>query len=784
MSAGNVDLDTLRSKFFCSPNELDERWLDASDSPDAELARRTLSGSADANTPILLPLRCNGLAGWYVVCLPHLDSREIREQLQAFVGPSYARSTFQDCTRSLNNAFAPELAIIGFLQAGSAVYRIGLPSPASGSQWLQLCAALKMWLHIRDKADPRQKESVESLGRALRNFHQAVNSGLRAEAEFALAHIRERFPMDGLNPVFMEVFLLGKFEEWQLILSLRDLQYLVKVRPPRVVLEILLRAVYNVHLSRFEGENDVNAALHHFKTEVRPQFGSLYEQWLSSDKSEVQKSFLVAAASCDPQSVDWHKDAVRACDSTVFSSDYLVKLCEVARHNMVQSGSEAVSLEEALQTRNYELVIKLASTEEPSPRVAQALLICAVETRIVSHIRKALQLVQSLSVADRQRLLQSQLNRILYITLTQTDGESTWETEPESWPLDWCEWIDWIGRSQLSPRQLTDRTLDLTQQWDMESFVQRADLVDEFIDRLEGVFSSADTAHVERLRMLFPHVWSFFTTGDPEFPRLQLHRLYDILRLGLALDCQDHGLKSADLRIYYELCAACLETASCLNSSDQDGLVSSMIAETMDLWRLAQTEANLPVVLDVVDVLLTRTLTQPHVSGLQNLVISVLDLAQRRNQSGRLETATSILLRQLLAELQLDTLFSDTEQTESTDAQSVEPVVDPLSELNGVVAIHSLTDSALNRVKTLIESNSQCRVEIDSSKVGNSRLRDLARNADLFVVVTWSSKHAATQFIEAHRLGKPIVKPSGKGTSSILRALTQHIRDDGGAYSV
>ena len=97
--------------------------------------------------------------------------------------------------------------------------------------------------------------------------------------------------MDGLNPLFMEVFLLGKFEEWQSMLSLRDLQYLVKVRPPQVVLEALLRAVYHVHLSRFEAANDLESALYHFAVEVRPQFGSLYEQWLCSDKSEVLKSF-------------------------------------------------------------------------------------------------------------------------------------------------------------------------------------------------------------------------------------------------------------------------------------------------------------------------------------------------------------------------------------------------------------------------------------------------------------------------------------------------------------
>ena len=85
----------------------------------------------------------------------------------------------------------------------------------------------------------------------------------------------------------------------------------------------------------------------------------------------------------------------------------------------------------------------------------------------------------------------------------------------------------------------------------------------------------------------------------------------------------------------------------------------------------------------------------------------------------------------------MEALLSVCSQAEQADVLvSAEPVANPLSELTGVVAIHSLTDSALNRIKGLLESISQCKVEPDSSKVGNGRLRDLARSADLFVVVT------------------------------------------------
>ena len=67
------------------------------------------------------------------------------------------------------------------------------------------------------------------------------------------------------------------------------------------------------------------------------------------------------------------------------------------------------------------------------------------------------------------------------------------------------------------------------------------------------------------------------------------------------------------------------------------------------------------------------------------------------------------------------------------------------------------------------------KVEINSEKVGSVKLRDLARNADIFVIVTRSAKHAATNFIEMHRKDKPTLRPTGKGTSSILYELAQYV---------
>jgi hypothetical protein len=55
-------------------------------------------------------------------------------------------------------------------------------------------------------------------------------------------------------------------------------------------------------------------------------------------------------------------------------------------------------------------------------------------------------------------------------------------------------------------------------------------------------------------------------------------------------------------------------------------------------------------------------------------------------------------------------------------------------------------------------------------------LRALAENADLFVVTWLSAKHAATDFIREHRGGRPLLYAQGRGFSSILRAVEDHVR--------
>ena len=70
-----------------------------------------------------------------------------------------------------------------------------------------------------------------------------------------------------------------------------------------------------------------------------------------------------------------------------------------------------------------------------------------------------------------------------------------------------------------------------------------------------------------------------------------------------------------------------------------------------------------------------------------------------------------------------------------------------------------------------------CKVETNADHVCTDRLASLAANTDIFVMVTQSAKHAATDCVRANRPDGVTLMPEGKGASSIIRALEEHVRE-------
>jgi hypothetical protein len=88
------------------------------------------------------------------------------------------------------------------------------------------------------------------------------------------------------------------------------------------------------------------------------------------------------------------------------------------------------------------------------------------------------------------------------------------------------------------------------------------------------------------------------------------------------------------------------------------------------------------------------------------------------------------------------------------------------------VLIYSLDEGVLQRTAGhLAELYPDAKVYTSAERVGTTRLREHARNADVVALATRCAKHAATGFIRSHAVGATVVEADGAGSASLTRAV-------------
>ncbi|KQP79773.1 hypothetical protein ASF37_01820 [Aeromicrobium sp. Leaf289] len=132
-----------------------------------------------------------------------------------------------------------------------------------------------------------------------------------------------------------------------------------------------------------------------------------------------------------------------------------------------------------------------------------------------------------------------------------------------------------------------------------------------------------------------------------------------------------------------------------------------------------------------------------------------------------------------LAELEGLRLVADELATGLPDDFQIDPSnADPAAPYrhlrNSVIVLYSLTESATTRAAQVLRRLLPgIDVRTNSEHDGSQQLAALSSNADVFVVVAASAKHAATDFIKHHRGNRPIVQVNSRGSSAILRELAE-----------
>lgn len=581
-------------------------------------------------------------------------------------------------------------------------------------------AALRAVLRARDtlaRAPELQHSVPVQTGWLLARFQDYLNVGRRDAAKKILDRLRSELRLDALNVKFLEVQLLATFEDWAAIIALPEFSSLCVARRTPAITAILLEALYQPHIAApFDDENVANSR-------------AAYE---GSVQSFLQ-SMVIASPLPGLRVGGWRLLGLEAL-SDRGRQDLLAILADRAQ----ELGWIATLLPAQIQ-----LTPQAVEVAAPIDTAREAL-IQADAVDSIDLLADAMAAMARLN-PDELALLRETMP---FRPIVQATDELASITPPTSW-------IAWLDRA--ADPAFTN-ALDIARlgkdEWEIGPSTGDPVAVRALVAALEEV--QGDDLAADRTSQALPYLVAWLQR-DPDFPRPAFSSLYGglltLFALGSARGSTIYEssqvlieallVSGIDQKAYRELIADVDEMAN-------DGFGASMIYWVLELVESFMNAAAPDA--DAREIFLHRILAR---------IVPIY---------GRLTRLQRIAVTTLSSELgwSLPATAADVEVPADDDLAS---------RLAGLhIAIYSLTESSSRHAKAALEAiTSAVRVTTNADHGGSVSLRALAENSDLFVMTWLSAKHAATDFIREHRGSKALLYSQGKGFSSILRAIEDHL---------
>ncbi|TNC74343.1 hypothetical protein FHG71_03960 [Rubellimicrobium roseum] len=546
----------------------------------------------------------------------------------------------------------------------------------------------------------------------LARFQDYLNVGRWDAAATLLDRLRGELRIDALNLKSLQVQLLAAREDWIGITDLPGFANLLNARRTPAVTALLLEALYRTHLA--QAFDDPEEARRIYANKTRP---------------------LALPLLSLPRPSPLSQGGWRLCGLEALESPSRRELRLALVGHEADLGWVADRLGPAEPP---------APTPQSSADSAQTAIATMQATESLDAMAAALAALSRLTDDQRQALGQLEPMRTALQALDAEVGASTVPTS----------WTEWLGR--VSDPGFTS-ALDVArlgaEEWRLDDVAHDPEAVRAFLDALNAIQS--DNLAAERTFHALPFIVATMRRDDT-FPSPVLVPAYAGLLTLLALGVTRGSATFQSSRVLVEALLSIGLNAKRYGDlvADLDEIAGEGFGADMAYWAL-----------DIVETIM-RAAT-PDVRTRERFVHGVLArLVPIRARMSSLQRAAA---DRLAIEFGWDFGAAD-----ANDA----PDDGLMARLSGKkVSIYSLSETASRQAKAELErSVNDIRVECNADHVGTAALKALATNSDLFVIVWSAAKHAATDFIRANRGNRPLVYAKGKGVSSILCAVEEHIR--------
>ena len=692
----------------------------------------------NVDLPIILPrLDANDEPSWYCAARSTRGALQLREALQAFIGPSY--SDFDGRAHALN---ADDTVEAAFAECTIVpAYRIRACKPADVDR---IQRALTLYLELLRRMPKPAKRGQQSFGALRTELDHALISGDEAEARRLLERIRSIGRLDAENLLFLELGVRAGLGQW------RDIAHdgilmnrLVGLRlPPRVLADVH-EALYRVYVEPSEDVKAPYHALEAFQAAGLARRSSLFGTRRGLRKARVVKSFFLYELAREDSSDELLTEL--ASELEQLQDEFGQALTKLLPATKRQSTTDAMrAADEAFELLEMDRALEFYLQAPPSRKRVSRLILCA---KHVGTSEAAKRVLDGLGSGDDIANLPTALSDRLH------DLERMCATDQSSHPpKGWLDWARKVEAGLNEDRAMTALREQMTD-WDSAALANHHDHAAELANIINNATGQAESLFREAAPLLFQAMMP--ESGTP--PR-QAKSLFEILITKVALL---GDASQTELQLARELAGALLIMG--LDENEYANLVSDL----EDLLGAHISIFTLSWSLDLVELLAVHVCPDPE----RRLRLLLRVVNEARRLAHRLSSTDALVVQHLCQDYEID-CPKEILGEESADVARTGEILSGKK-----IGIYTLMESAGRRAAAiLIRLCPTVRVELNGDHECTNRLINLARTADILVFAWKSSKHQAFYCIKDHRDGaRPLLQPQGKGSSSILRAVLENV---------
>lgn len=679
-----------------------------------------------------LPRSVNGRLYWYGFAPTKREQKELLTLLDAWVGP-----TFSDLPRSRGRLYPQDPFDMALAADDVPPLRFEVLPRGNGTARDEVRQALLVLSKLVWKRPHSEFDAPRTTVEVLDDLGHAIGAQDRRIAIACLRELEAFADLDHSNLAFLRLRVNAGLGDTAAIFADQDLEHVLQLRRPLGITLLLQRAVYDRYLEAPDRSGD-GASLLEAANQIPTSLRTLTTGGAADTRAALVVEFLLARLRQAPTATLQRLADEAQSFSPELAETFRLLIMSEAETTQELSAAPAAKLDvttpidelhRLIEEGEFPAAIVAGLAAPPSTATAALLLGCIRELEDPLLAAEVAAFVEASGLeaafSDDDVVVRADLEWLANFLTPQRN----------------LGWLGWFDALQANDSAGLGVDFSVSADWPPLDHAAVADCL-----------ASLDEAALARLG---DHGGAFMAAHSSLFAGPDGAELCERVLAGFAVSEKNTaGIRLQTVALLEYLAAS---------GSGQEALASSLLW-TEDILRAGTSAVTASWTVDV----LQAATASPQALALDaktRLFYRALEVLRPTRSSLSLADIEGL---RLVAE-ELATNLPDDFEIENSGA-------DPAAayhHLEGsVIVLYSLTESAITRAAQVLRRLIPgIDVRTTSEHDGSQQLAALSSNADVFVMVAASAKHAATNFIKDHRGGRPIIQVNSRGSSAILREL-------------